>query len=1292
MADRHITYKLKPFLQGGKIADAVDVEVDVTGFDGTGNLDSNDTDLQQVANALNDLRVGSGAMTMASLGGIILDVPSRIPLDTDISGTRTMHYRVYNYDRITSLSLFIDRGGLFSVVPVTHPTSNGEQTTTLTFPSINTSSKTTIVCYLVVNNDTVAGSYQIQAENIPGTDISIDRTSLSTVQGDDAQDMANELERLYGIVRSIQEDRSQEQRPLNTFENSVTITSTNLGDFINRNSLYVRSTNARVDFVLPAETTIVGQYPAIFELSHFGGTQRFDSGFSPTNTVVIRRPVDYNSNDPSTFLRRTSETGANLQFAELHRGDTAIITKEDADSPWVVIESSTDPRTSILPNGVFQLNSRGVTFPTNANGDHFIGGLSLYTPTQGDAFVVIGSGITEESTFGRSINTGDVIVSKVDSPSLLLDENNDDWLIIRDAGGGELTLREIRFLSTVGESDTFTDTRLETRSDVNSVRVFLSPFILDHAPFINPSTDPNNPQSGETGEYIGGDELDGADYDFQASASDIGDFDGVASATIANSAHVYIDIDGGFDIQENINDVFLVHIDRDGVEIARHNLNTEFRPITLTGSSDTYYVLDDVGATDNFSSINFHQGQTLNVVIRTTNRTFDLGESFNVIPSIKDASIPITKLDLNTQALIGADHSLSDSQESKLSGLETTGTATTWTSGDLYVKVNDHASGDLSNYVNVGQQNGIIPNYESTRHVTFLVPKFVTVTGLQKVENTATKLSVTSIGTILNRQAFTAELPAISGNNSPLDNVWQVDGTASNLVLSGAVDSFKIGVNNLGQDVLDRLNHDVTPPTLPDNIQRLSDDMTVGTRTESGWRNLPSPIRADLTRQYALLWDENRRNSTGNYFDDITGIDILGFQANNVFYYADPNDPLNLDFPGAGSYILDDNVRVRNTTGNTPITPDYNKLIAFDYALDFPLQTNSNFDMLRIGPSGTTALLGIAHDEGLYLNIGRGDGGTHSRTYTQDLQVDGNQWHTEVDVSTMGEAEIIIPNSLTGSLTINISVRLDDDGNDEGTHVETITITNVGSDQSFGNRTFNFTGFPDVTTTITYDHDNNDLSVTRRVLFLRPTHSFTNAALTYIVGANYEVTESWTTSTTYARHPVNAGNSHDDFGLFDPTRWNTEHVHERNRVLVEMVKWIDTDTSSDPEMAVRMVVDGETEGSSSNGYKIRLHRPKSDFTFNDISIGNTDSAVSHIQVYDYEEAFPPTEAELLTLYNAANRWLGAFTDRTDITDRFIINADLELGQGENIVLRSSDGSRWSITVDDDGDLETTKIV
>ena len=52
---------------------------------------------------------------------------------------------------------------------------------------------------------------------------------------------------------------------------------------------------------------------------------------------------------------------ANLVFSDLHRNDVGVIIKEDADSPWRITQSSTDPRSALLPDRAFTLNERTVS-------------------------------------------------------------------------------------------------------------------------------------------------------------------------------------------------------------------------------------------------------------------------------------------------------------------------------------------------------------------------------------------------------------------------------------------------------------------------------------------------------------------------------------------------------------------------------------------------------------------------------------------------------------------------------------------------------------------------------------------------------------------------------------------------------------------------------------------------------------------------------------------------------------------------------------------------------------------
>ena len=275
---------------------------------------------------------------------------------------------------------------------------------------------------------------------------------------------------------------------------------------------------------------------------------------------------------------------------------------------------------------------------------------------------------------------------------------------------------------------------------------------------------------------------------------------------------------------------------------------------------------------------------------------------------------------------------------------------------------------------------------------------------------------------------------------------------------------------------------------------------------------------------------------------------------------------------------MNDNIRIRNESGQNTIDTSLRKIIGFDYALQRELGDAENFDMLRVGSSSTTALLGLSGQEGLYINIGREDGGARSRTRNVSLSVVNNQWGTRVGQSETGESEVIIPQSLSGSVDVTLNFQGFDNDNDEGTDTHTVTITDVDVDQTLTSITLNHNILGSRTVDLVYEQDNNDLSTSRRVLFLRPPASFTNAALHYVISATYEITENWTASTTYARFPINAGSGHDDFGLFDPHLYTTEGVLSRNRVLLSIQKYREDDDEADPEIAIHVVVDGENEG------------------------------------------------------------------------------------------------------------------
>ena len=68
MAERKILYKIAPFVQGEKVVDADNVEIDASGFDG--NLANTDTDVQAIAQKLDDLPMVGNATTAAQVSQV----------------------------------------------------------------------------------------------------------------------------------------------------------------------------------------------------------------------------------------------------------------------------------------------------------------------------------------------------------------------------------------------------------------------------------------------------------------------------------------------------------------------------------------------------------------------------------------------------------------------------------------------------------------------------------------------------------------------------------------------------------------------------------------------------------------------------------------------------------------------------------------------------------------------------------------------------------------------------------------------------------------------------------------------------------------------------------------------------------------------------------------------------------------------------------------------------------------------------------------------------------------------
>ena len=1213
---------------------STEVVIDASGFDG--NLATTDTNVQLLAQAVDDLVIPSGILP--DVGGLHINIPARVPLNIDLTGSHTITFTAYNFSEITSLSLLLRIGATTQSFALTLPTADGDQSQSFSITTLDTSTKQTLVFALIVNSNLIEGGYEIQVEDIPATDVSIAQDGLNTVQADDAQQVANELERLFGLFNALQEQVQRNSRQTTIFNDNVIVTADNIDEYIDRNVIYGARNDKVVTFVLPPDSAIAANFPALIQLDHLGGTARFDTGADPTNRIDVTAPT-------GEEIRMDSETGTLLTEVRLFRGDIVTFTKEDSVSPWVAVRGAMDPRASVLPGGVFDLQTEGISFVLNSGGDYVITGLSGVIPAVGNAFEVTVSGIPEGSTFGRVIEVGDVVVAKISAPSLVFDENNDDWLLIRDAGHGVLTLSELRFLAQISESDDIELDRLVGIDSVDVVRVWLSPFILDHAPFLLPSTDPNNPQAGETESYLGGDEDVGTDNEFEHNAN-------------LPRRFVYILVNGTFD-QLVINNAFFIIYDRNGDEVSRHNLGTEFRTITLPGSSETYYVFDDEAAADNFSSVNYIAGQTLDVVERKTNRRFNLSRSVNVGAAIRDGEISLSQLNATLQALINSNHALNVEQLSSITGFGINEQTRAIEGTDtFYAKLGSTGSTNFSDYHAWRQEDGLLPDYERTTSYFILLPRITVTTQLQKVEDNTQKQALTRAGTITTTSssgeeqiwnAYTVTLPAITGANNPLNNAWQIDGTKN-------TSSLEIDFANLAPDVVNHINNPQSSYILPDNLDILNTHLDIDTSPEIEWNQIQPLYRnIDLTREAALLFDFNatiRDQDNLNEFEDIGGIDVVNSIAGVLRYYSDPNSASNVRLPGVKSFIQQDNIRFRNATDSTALSTSFRKVIFFDYAIANQLGEGNVFSLLRIGPAATEPLLNLTDRNGLVIRRGFADLPDETRTVKTRLPATQILWQALSGVNHLDPEVVTIPADATGSFTVRFEVGARGGATttissvSQQTQFHTFVITDVTTAQtSFPIRDYIWTtsiGIVTLRVNAAYAIVSGE-----RQLTLTPTWGHTSGYFYFDLAAFYDRIEIVHTQNGYEDLPVNVGGTGSVPNLGGSVyRYDTMRANHRNRVGMIFKKASENDQDADPILSLILIINGEPLGDSDVNFEheIDLHRRASDFSFTDLNFGSDESSQGRIQVYSYDAGVAiPNTADIIAFNRQVDNWLGAFT-------------------------------------------------
>ncbi len=980
-------------------------------------------------------------------------------------------------------------------------------------------------------------------------------------------------------------------RALSIFQTGVTITSANINDFANKNNVYAATADQRVTFFLPLEADI-SAYPILFEISNFGGTARFDQGAAPTNTVV----VDTQAGDTTDI----TVGGSIRAFVEAHRGDTLVASKTAAGQDWIVVEGSADPRSAILSSGVFRLQSRTI----NVSGST-IAGLTNFAPSAGDAFTVNTGG----TGFAFPVNAGDVMVAKVDGPSVAINGTNEDWLVIRDSTNSFLKLAEVGFLAQVIQ--TATEERSESRID--DARFWL----LDTVP---------------------------------VTAPDLGDAStGSLNVSTAETNKILLI---AWPTANELSEVRIRQTNAGTSTPLEFPAGTSFVDMTAAGvgpAGGRTYFMAGSNATTPLRGI-YTPDETIEAFATEKINRYTLSNQVDTTSNV--GKLALANMPDLVRAAAGHAFALTGRDFNSLDTFAGTTLAFDLAAGTNFHYKRGAVSADISDYQSFEQSVGIPPAITS-QAITFAVPTGATNVGLQKRLTPATTETATFIETfssVIGTQRFTfdaysATLPATTAGVSSNDEAYIVTGNGSSFTPNGFTTAVQIHRNNLDASLQNELDGGASqvPAVIQQLAAKLSD--TTVTVTTDWTERAQRPIRGTLTRLAAWGWTEDRTSfGSGNFFTDITPAVLFdAYALNRIFFYPSPTSSANTTFPGVQSFIYHDNVRLQNASGDTPIADDWNKLILFDYRLTRLLGSNERFNMLRIGDTSAEALIQEVGGEGLVLRIGRGDGGAQSRTERNFLQVDNNQWRISVGQSVNDELEIIIPDDLTGSLTVFVDEHRFNNNNDEGDDIQQITIANVAVNQTLANVTFDNSPHANLVLSAVYEAANTDITdLTRRVLILSTTTPLNNAAEHFEFTAYTETVISWNQPESYADEGINAGSPFDRNGVYSPSLYTNESTNVNNRIMVQIIPVGGTTTTGDLELGARVIVDGQLAGEASTDHIIALGRHVGDFDFNDIrfGIGSAPEVIGHIQVYDYQKTLPPSADELVTLYNGRNPQAG----------------------------------------------------
>lgn len=267
----------------------------------------------------------------------------------------------------------------------------------------------------------------------------------------------DQVDTLQRQVTALRQSQAITRGSFDTFNDSFVINNVNAAINGGRVNIYAAKIDKIVNVTLPTTAHLVTAglgYPYGTEFVHSAGSGRLttnnilriDAGSSQTGDL-IDQPILQNPAVPS-------------QRVQMFQGDIGLFVKDDAASNYRYLQGVFDPIAEITRQGVFAFRNDHVV----SDIDDIETDLGDVTINQGDAFLVQAGG----TRFGYNISDGDVILAKVNNPSLA--SNSDDWLHFADSSQA-LTSDQMAFFGNVDRTGTRFDLSRNVFVDASNVEI-----------------------------------------------------------------------------------------------------------------------------------------------------------------------------------------------------------------------------------------------------------------------------------------------------------------------------------------------------------------------------------------------------------------------------------------------------------------------------------------------------------------------------------------------------------------------------------------------------------------------------------------------------------------------------------------------------------------------------------------------------------------------------------------------------------------------------------------------------